>query len=59
VAAALLLNVLIVRPVLLPAVAAGLGRLGWWPTLGNRPGAPTANGGGRIGSPEALARAIG
>ena len=33
VAVAVLLDVLIVRPVLLPAAAAVLGRRGWWPTV--------------------------
>ena len=32
VAVAILLDVLIVRPVLLPAAEAVLGRFGWWPT---------------------------
>ena len=40
VAVAILLDVLIVRPVLLPAAAAVLGRAGWWPT--RPPGAQTA-----------------
>ncbi len=34
VAVAIILDVLIVRPVLLPAAEAVLGRLGWWPTKG-------------------------
>ena len=37
VAVAVLLDVLIVRPVLLPAAAAVLGRRGWWPTSGPTP----------------------
>ena len=36
VAVAVLLEVLIVRPVLLPAAEAVLGRFGWWPTHGPR-----------------------
>jgi RND superfamily putative drug exporter len=32
VAVAILLDVLVVRPVLLPAAEATLGRYGWWPT---------------------------
>jgi X-X-X-Leu-X-X-Gly heptad repeat protein len=39
VAAATLLGVLAVRPVLLPAAAAVLGRHGWWPTIAGRRGA--------------------
>ena len=34
---AILIDVLIVRPVLLPAAAALLGRFGWWPTAPGRP----------------------
>jgi RND superfamily putative drug exporter len=41
VAVAVLLHLLIVRPVLLPAAAAVLGRYGWWPTAATGPGAPT------------------
>ena len=41
VAVAVLLHLLIVRPVLLPAAAAVLRRYGWWPTAATRPGAPT------------------
>ncbi|MGZ4184372.1 MAG: MMPL family transporter [Solirubrobacteraceae bacterium] len=37
VAIAVLIDVLIVRPVLLPAAAALLGRFGWWPTARTRP----------------------
>ena len=37
---AVLLDVLIVRPVLLPAAEAVLGRLGWWPTTAARRSAP-------------------
>jgi putative drug exporter of the RND superfamily len=40
VAVAILLEVLIVRPVLLPAAEAVLGRYGWWPTHGPRLDAP-------------------
>lgn len=40
IAVAVLLDVLIMRPVLLPAGEAVLGRLGWWPTKGLRPSAP-------------------
>ena len=38
VAIAILIDVLIVRPVLLPAAATVLGRFGWWPTTPDRPG---------------------
>jgi RND superfamily putative drug exporter len=41
VAVAVLLDVLIVRPVLLPAAEALLGRWGWWPTTGPRPAEPS------------------
>jgi RND superfamily putative drug exporter len=41
VAFAILLDILIVRPVLLPAAATVLGRLGWWPTRPPEPGIPT------------------
>jgi X-X-X-Leu-X-X-Gly heptad repeat protein len=37
VAVAVLLEVLIVRPVLVPAAEAALGRFGWWPTHVQRP----------------------
>ena len=40
IAVAILLDVLIMRPVLLPAAEAVLGRLGWWPTKGPRPSPP-------------------
>ena len=40
VAAATLLNVLVVRPLLLPAAASLLGRRGWWPAPSGRAGAP-------------------
>jgi RND superfamily putative drug exporter len=40
VAFAVLLDVLIVRPVLLPAAEAVLGRAGWWPTRGPRKASP-------------------
>ena len=40
VAAAILINVLLFRPVLLPAAEAVLGRFGWWPTSGQRHGTP-------------------
>jgi X-X-X-Leu-X-X-Gly heptad repeat protein len=36
IAVAILIDVLIVRPVLLPAAAAVLGRFGWWPTSPRR-----------------------
>jgi len=39
---AILLDVLIVRPVLLPAAEAVLGRYAWWPTRGPRPAEPSA-----------------
>lgn len=41
VAIAILLDVLVMRPVLLPAAAAVLGRFGWWPSRGPRPTIPT------------------
>jgi RND superfamily putative drug exporter len=44
VAVAILLEVLVVRPVLLPAAEAVLGRFGWWPTSAPRPNEPTASG---------------
>jgi putative drug exporter of the RND superfamily len=37
---AILLDVLVVRPVLLPAAEAVLGRAGWWPTTGGGAGKP-------------------
>jgi RND superfamily putative drug exporter len=40
VAIAILLEVVLVRPVLLPAAEAVLGRLGWWPTQGAGPDVP-------------------
>jgi uncharacterized membrane protein YdfJ with MMPL/SSD domain len=40
VAIAVLLDILVVRPVLLPAAASVLGHFGWWPTS---PGLPTAS----------------
>jgi putative drug exporter of the RND superfamily len=40
VAFAVLLDVLIVRPVLMPAAEAVLGRYGWWPTVAPQPPAP-------------------
>jgi len=40
VAIAVLLDVLIVRPVLLPAAEIVLGRVGWWPTSGPTPAGP-------------------
>jgi len=40
VAVAVLLDVVIVRPVLLPAAEIVLGRLGWWPTSGPMPDGP-------------------
>jgi RND superfamily putative drug exporter len=44
VAVAILLDIVILRPVLLPAAEAVLGRFGWWPTRGAtpRPSAPPA-----------------
>ena len=42
VAFAVLLDVLIVRPVLLPAAEAVLGRYGWWPTHSAGPAEPAA-----------------
>ena len=42
VAVAVLLDVLIVRPVLLPAAAAAIGRRGWWPTSPERPTQPAS-----------------
>ena len=42
VAVAILLDILIVRPVLLPTAEAVLGRFGWWPTRGSRPAEPGA-----------------
>jgi RND superfamily putative drug exporter len=45
VAVAIALDVVIVRPVLLPAAEAVLGRLGWWPTAAPRDSeAPTSAG---------------
>ena len=41
VAVAVLLDVLVVRPVLLPAAETVLGRVGWWPTSGPTPDGPT------------------
>jgi RND superfamily putative drug exporter len=46
---AILMDVLIVRPVLLPAAAALLGRFGWWPTAPTRPSQACA----RMPEPEA------
>ncbi|MGO9958086.1 MAG: MMPL family transporter, partial [Solirubrobacteraceae bacterium] len=40
VAIAILLDVVILRPVLVPAAEAVLGRVGWWPTSGPRPSEP-------------------
>jgi RND superfamily putative drug exporter len=57
VAVAILLDVLVVRPVLLPAAEAVLGRAGWWPTSGGearKPGAtekPTTVTAARAGQP--------
>jgi RND superfamily putative drug exporter len=48
IAVAVLLDVLIVRPVLLPAVEAVLGRWGWWPTPGPR---ATGPGTGQVSTP--------
>jgi RND superfamily putative drug exporter len=42
VAVAILIDVLIVRPVLLPAAIAVLGKVGWWPTRAPAPSGPTA-----------------
>lgn len=47
VAAAILLDVLIARPVLLPAAEAVLGRYGWWPTSTPPPGEMTIPTDGR------------
>ena len=44
VAVAVLLDVLIVRPVLLPAAEIVLGRFGWWPTSGATPTGSTPAG---------------
>jgi RND superfamily putative drug exporter len=41
VAAAILLDVVVVRPVLMPAAEIVLGRYGWWPTAGRPSGAPS------------------
>ncbi|HUA49886.1 MAG TPA: MMPL family transporter [Solirubrobacteraceae bacterium] len=41
VAVAVLLDVLLVRPVLLPSAETLLGRFGWWPTSGPSPDGPT------------------
>jgi X-X-X-Leu-X-X-Gly heptad repeat protein len=46
VAVAILLDVLITRPVLLPAAEAVLGRYGWCPTSAPAPGGTTASGDG-------------
>jgi putative drug exporter of the RND superfamily len=43
IAVAVLLDVLIMRPVLLPAAEAVLGHYGWWPTRGLRPATPRAS----------------
>ena len=40
VAVAVLLDILLVRPVLLPAAEAVLGRAGWWPTAAARQSGP-------------------
>ncbi len=52
---AVLLDVLIMRPVLLPATEAVLGRYGWWPSHGPRPAGPRAGepAGPRAGEPAA------
>ncbi len=50
VAVAILLDILIVRPVLLPAAIAVLGRIGWWPT-GPQSGTVTSSGAGSGESP--------
>jgi putative drug exporter of the RND superfamily len=42
VAVAVLLDMVLVRPVLLPAAEVVLGRAGWWPTAGPRTGGPAA-----------------
>jgi len=47
VAVAVLLDVLVVRPVLLPAAEIVLGRFGWWPTSGPAPAGPAAVSGKR------------
>jgi X-X-X-Leu-X-X-Gly heptad repeat protein len=45
VAIAVLLDILVVRPVLLPAAASVLGRFGWWPTWPGSPAASTPSAG--------------
>ncbi|MGZ6586515.1 MAG: MMPL family transporter [Solirubrobacteraceae bacterium] len=45
IAVAVLLDVVIMRPVLLPAAEAVLGRYGWWPTHGPRPTGPLGSEG--------------
>jgi uncharacterized membrane protein YdfJ with MMPL/SSD domain len=42
VAVSILLDVLVMRPVLLPAAEAVLGRIGWWPTVAPQSGEPSA-----------------
>ena len=51
VAVAVLLDVLIVRPVLLPAAEVVLGRFGWWPTSGPAPAGPAPVSGLRRRAP--------
>lgn len=52
VAVAILLDVLLVRPVLLPAAEAVLGRYGWWPTAA----ASSSQAGTSSGAPRRLTR---
>jgi RND superfamily putative drug exporter len=52
---AVLLDVLIMRPVLLPAAEAVLGRFGWWPTHGPR---PTEQPQGEPGAPAQVRRRL-
>ncbi|MGZ4179064.1 MAG: MMPL family transporter [Solirubrobacteraceae bacterium] len=52
---AVLLDVLIMRPVLLPAAEAVLGRFGWWPTHGPR---PTEHPQGEPGAPAQVRRRL-
>ena len=59
VAVAILLDVLVLRPVLLPAAEALLGRFGWWPTSGARapgsaPEVPVTRAGTPAGHPRSV-----
>ena len=51
VAFAILLDVVIVRPVLMPAAEAVLGRFGWWPTSSPQTGGPAKKAGRRARRP--------